>query len=48
MNTHPDFDGLFRLFAENAIDYLIVGGYAAAFHGYPSFTKNTGVLTRVG
>ena len=40
MNTHPDFEELFRLLEENRVDYMIVGGYAVAFHGYPRFTKD--------
>lgn len=26
MNTHPDFEELLRLFEEQAVDYMIVGG----------------------
>ena len=40
MITHPDFEELLRLFEENDVHYLIVGGYAVAFHGYPRFTKD--------
>lgn len=40
MNTHPDFEELFRLLEEKNVDYMVVGGYAVAFHGYPRFTKD--------
>ncbi|GMW01900.1 MAG: hypothetical protein AMXMBFR84_30360 [Candidatus Hydrogenedentota bacterium] len=40
MNTHPDFRELLRLLEENNVDYMIVGGYAVAFHGYPRLTKD--------
>jgi len=40
MNTHQDFEELFQLFEEHHVDYMIVGGYAVAFHGYPRFTKD--------
>jgi hypothetical protein len=40
MNTQKDFEELLRLFEENRVEYLIVGGYAVAFHGYPRFTKD--------
>lgn len=40
MNTHPDFEELLRLLEEHAVDYMIVGGYAVAWHGYPRFTKD--------
>lgn len=40
MNIQPDFEELFRLLEEHGVDYMIVGGYAVAFHGYPRFTKD--------
>lgn len=40
MSTCPDFEELLRLLEENRVDYMIVGGYAVAFHGYPRFTKD--------
>ena len=40
MNTHPDFEELLRLLEEHGVDYMIVGGYAVAFHGHPRFTKD--------
>jgi len=46
MSTHPDFEELFRLLEENGVDYMIVGGYAVAFHGYPRFTKDIDVFFR--
>lgn len=44
MNTHPDFEELFRLLEEHGVDYMIVGGYAVAFHGYPRFTKDIDIF----
>ncbi len=44
MNTHPDFEELLRLLEEKSVDYMIVGGYAVAFHGYPRFTKDVDVF----
>ncbi len=44
MNTHPDFEELFRLLEEHRVDYMIVGGYAVAFHGYPRFTKDVDIF----
>jgi predicted nucleotidyltransferase len=44
MNTQPDFEELLRLFEENNVAYMIVGGYAVAFHGYPRFTKDIDIL----
>jgi hypothetical protein len=47
MNTQPDFEELLRLFEENRVEYMVVGGYAVAFHGYPRFTKDIDVLYRL-
>jgi len=35
----PDFKEFLKLLNENNVRYLLVGGYAVAFHGYP---RNTG------
>jgi len=34
MMFNPDFKDLLRLFAENSVDYVVVGAYAMAAHGY--------------
>jgi hypothetical protein len=39
MNIQQDFEELLALLVEHKVDYMIVGGYAVAFHGYPRFTK---------
>ena len=44
MTTHPDFEELFQLLEEHRVSYMIVGGYAVAYHGYPRFTKNIDVF----
>ena len=44
MNIHPDFEELLRLLEEKNVDYMIVGGYAVAFHGHPRFTKDIDVF----
>ncbi|HPO16781.1 MAG TPA: nucleotidyltransferase [Candidatus Hydrogenedentes bacterium] len=44
MNTQPDFEELFRLLEEYRVEYMIVGGYAVAFHGYPRFTKDIDIF----
>ena len=44
MNIHPDFEELLRLLEEHRVDYMIVGGYAVAYHGYPRFTKDIDVF----
>ena len=47
MNTHPDFEELLRLLGEHGVEYMIVGGYAVAYHGYPRFTKDIDLFFRV-
>jgi hypothetical protein len=37
MNIQPDFEELLRLLGKHDVDYMIVGGYALAFHEYPRF-----------
>ena len=44
MNTQPDFEELLRLLEEHRVEYMIVGGYAVAFHGYPRFTKDIDIF----
>lgn len=38
METISDFSELLALLNQNKVKYLIVGGYATAFHGAPRFT----------
>jgi len=40
MNTHADFEELLRLLEDHNVDYMVVGGYAVAYHGHPRFTKD--------
>ena len=35
---NPDFKELLRLFNSKEVEYLVVGGYAMAAHGYPRYT----------
>ncbi len=44
MNIQPDFEELLRLLEKHEVDYMIVGGYAVAFYGYPRFTKDIDVF----
>ena len=37
---NPDFKEFFQLLNKNKVRYLIIGGVAVAFHGYPRFTKD--------
>jgi hypothetical protein len=46
MITQQHFEELLRLLEENKVEYVIVGGYAVAFHGYPRFTKDIDIFFR--
>ena len=39
-----DFKDLLKLFLDHEVRFLIVGGYAVAFHGYPRFTGDLNIL----
>lgn len=43
MPANPDFRDLFAAFNVARVRYLLVGGYALAFHGRPRFTKDLDV-----
>lgn len=40
MKLTPDLKEFFQLLNENKVRYLVVGGYAVAFHGHPRYTKD--------
>ncbi len=44
MNIQQDFKELLALLEENQVDYMVVGGYAVAFHGFPRFTKDLDIF----
>ena len=43
MPANPDFRDLFAAFNAGRVKYLLVRGYALAFHGRPRFTKDLDV-----
>ena len=45
MAVNPDFRDLFAALNAAAARYLLVGGYAVAFHAQPRFTKDLDVWT---
>jgi len=40
MLLNQDFKEFLQSLKKNKVKYLIVGGYAVAFHGHPRYTKN--------
>ena len=43
MVLNPDFKEFIRSLNANQVRYLVVGGYAVAFHGHPRYTKDMDV-----
>jgi hypothetical protein len=46
MEVQPDFRELLALLNKHAVEYIIVGGYALAFHGAPRFTGHIDIFVR--
>ncbi len=46
MEVQPDFRDLLALFNAHKVDYMIVGGYALAFHGAPRFTGDLDIFVK--
>jgi hypothetical protein len=44
MNIQEDFEEFLKLLNKKKVKYLIVGGYAVAFHGYVRATKDLDIL----
>ena len=40
MVLSPDFKEFLQSLNDNQVRYLVAGGYAVAFHGYPRYTKD--------
>ena len=47
MILNPDFKEFFQLLDKNKVKYMIIGGYAVAYHGYPRFTKDIDIWIMV-
>lgn len=46
MQLNKDLREFIELLNANDVDYVIVGGFAVAWHGYPRFTGDIDVLIR--
>lgn len=44
MEIQSDFRDLLELFNKNKVEYVIVGGYALAFHGAPRYTGDLDIF----
>ena len=47
INFPKDFREFVELLEKHKIEYLIVGGYAVGFHGYPRFTGDLDIWIRI-
>ncbi len=46
MEIQQDFNELLKLFNAHKVEYIIVGGYALAFHGAPRYTGDIDILIK--
>ena len=47
IGLHPDFKDFLRLLNSRGVEYLIVGGYAVGYHGYPRATGDIDIWIAV-
>ena len=46
MNIHEDFEEFLRLLNKQQVEFVIIGGYAVAFHGYVRATQDMDIFFR--
>jgi hypothetical protein len=47
VNLPPDFKEFLRLLNAHQVEYLLIGGYAVAYHGYPRATADMDIWVAV-
>ncbi|MEW6219622.1 MAG: hypothetical protein AB1634_08845 [Thermodesulfobacteriota bacterium] len=47
MEVQPDFRDLLALFNKHQVEFMLVGGYALAFHGAPRYTGDMDIFVHV-
>jgi hypothetical protein len=47
VNVPPDFKEFLKSLADHRVEYLLVGGYAVAYHGYPRTTADMDIWIAV-
>ena len=45
---NQDFREFIASLNDNGVRYLVIGGYAVAFHGYPRYTKDIDIWIEIG
>ena len=46
MRLQKDLKGFIESLNSQSVDYVIVGGFALAFHGFPRYTGDIDILVR--
>jgi hypothetical protein len=46
MEVQQDFRELFELFNRHHVEYMVIGGYALAFHGAPRYTGDMDIYVK--
>ena len=46
MEIQQDFNDLLKLFNVHKVNYMIVGGYALAYHGFPRYTGDIDIYVK--
>jgi hypothetical protein len=44
IELHPDFKDFLRLLNFHGVEYLVFGGYAVGYHGYPRATGDLDII----
>lgn len=47
IGLHPDFKEFLKLLNDHQVEYLLIGGYAVAYHGYPRATADMDIWIRI-
>lgn len=47
MELDKDFREFIELLNEHNVKYLVIGGYAVNFHGYPRYTKDIDFIMKI-
>jgi len=47
INLEKDFFDFIKLCNEHEVKYLVVGGYAVSFHGYPRYTEDIDICIEI-
>jgi len=47
VNLPPDFKEFLKLLNDHEVEYLLVGGYAVAYHGYPRATADMDIWVAI-